>query len=90
MVKAMGASEGNSMIKYGSEQFKKELNRRAIVRVFEKATYNKQGFAQATHEIVTRGKDTFGRGFIVFLEKAPSLTLFEKTLNLLRRIVTKH
>lgn len=89
MAKAIGSSEMSSIIKYGTEQFRKEQNRRAIMRVFEEATYNRQGFAQATHEIVNRGIDKSGRGFIVFLEKEKTLTLLEKALNLLKRSVTK-
>ena len=50
MVNAISSSLVNSMVGKGTKTLVNEANRRAIAKVFENATYNKQGFAQATHD----------------------------------------
>ena len=61
-----------------------------ILFTFENATYNKQGFAQATHDAM-RMVDRFGKTQkIMFFPKLSSQTMLEKSLNLLKRVITKH
>jgi hypothetical protein len=90
MVNAISSSLVNSMVGKGTKTLVNEANRRAIAKVFENATYNKQGFAQATHDAL-RMVDRFGKTQkIMFFPKLSSQTILEKSLNLLKRVITKH
>ncbi|MBE7711720.1 MAG: hypothetical protein E7Z92_06230 [Cyanobacteria bacterium SIG31] len=90
MVNAISSSTFKSMVNRGTEQLMKEHNRRAIAQVFEKATYNRQGFAQATHD-VARMADRYGKvqGW-TFFPKLKQPGLLQKSLKFIARIITKH